>query len=349
LPLNVGPNTITTIVTAQDGSTTKTYTITVTRQPSTNATLALLQIGGQAISPTFATGTTGYTSTVANAITSIKVEAFTNSSVATLTINGNTVASGAASPALPLNVGSNTITTIVTAQDGVTKDTYTITVTRLPSTNATLALLQISGQTISPTFATGTTSYTSTVTNATTSVKAEAFTNDKNATITINGYAVTSGAASQALPLDVGDNAITTIVTAQDGSTTKTYTITVTRAIPSMNALYELISVAKPTDTVAIENDGIVVHQGVSPNGDGINDFLMIEGISSYPDNNLTIIDRNGTSIYQTKGYDNSTRIFDGHSNINGSMQLPGTYFYSLDYTVSGIIKHKTGYLILKY
>ena len=53
--------------------------------------------------------------------------------------------------------------------------------------------------------------------------------------------------------------------------------------------------------------------------------------------------------IYQTKGYDNSSKLFDGHSNINGKMQLPGTYFYSLDYAVKGQSVHKTGFIILKY
>jgi gliding motility-associated-like protein len=109
------------------------------------------------------------------------------------------------------------------------------------------------------------------------------------------------------------------------------------------------ISVTKPTDTVTIENDGVMVHQGVSPNGDGINDVLTIDGITAYPDSHLTIIDRNGTLIYQAKGYDNSSKAFDGHSGINGRMQQPGTYFYSLDYSVNGQNKHKTGYILLKY
>jgi len=91
------------------------------------------------------------------------------------------------------------------------------------------------------------------------------------------------------------------------------------------------------------------VHQGVSPNGDGINDFLAIDGITAYPDNKLTIIDRNGVMIFETKGYDNRSRIFDGHSSKNGVMQVPGTYFYSLDYTANGQDKHKTGFIILKY
>src|SRR5690606_34014361 len=51
-----------------------------------------------------------------------------------------------------------------------------------------------------------------------------------NATITVNGTAVTSGNASGAIALNVGSNTITTVVTAQDGTTTKTYTVTVNRA-----------------------------------------------------------------------------------------------------------------------
>jgi len=96
-------------------------------------------------------------------------------------------------------------------------------------------------------------------------------------------------------------------------------------------------------------NDGILVHQGVSPNGDGINDFLVIDGITQYPDNHLMIINLNGALVYQAKGYDNSNGVFDGHSNVNGRMQAPGTYFYALDYKVNGVLKHRTGYIVLKY
>jgi len=61
------------------------------------------------------------------------------------------------------------------------------------------------------------------------------------------------------------------------------------------------------------------------------------------------IINRNGALVFQAKGYDNSTRVFDGHSNLNGRMQDQGTYFYALDYNVNGVTKHKTGYIVLKY
>jgi gliding motility-associated-like protein len=151
----------------------------------------------------------------------------------------------------------------------------------------------------------------------------------------------------------VGSNVINIVVTAQDGVTTQTYSIVVTRATGALKSVIlpvqPEISVTKPTDTVAIENDGVMVHQGVSPNGDGINDFLTIDGISAYPNNRFTIIDRNGSLVYEVKGYDNSSRMFDGHSNINGKLQTPGTYFYSLDYVVNGQTKHKTGFIILKY
>jgi gliding motility-associated-like protein len=186
------------------------------------------------------------------------------------------------------------------------------------------------------------------VTNLTPTVTVTPTTADPNATIKVNGTAVASGTASASINLAVGPNTITTIVTAQDGTTLDTYTITVTRNVPGMNSIYEPVSVNK-TELPSMADDGIVVHQGVSPNGDGINDVFTIDGLSNYPDNKVTIMNRNGAIIYEAKGYDNSTKVFDGHSNKNGAMQLPGTYFYLLEYKVGGDTKRKTGYVILKW
>lgn len=94
--------------------------------------------------------------------------------------------------------------------------------------------------------------------------------------------------------------------------------------------------------------DDIVVHQALSPNGDGINEQLYIEGIKNYPDNSVTIVDRNGNNVFHVKNYDNSTRVFDGHSN-SGSLQQAGSYFYLVEYSDKGEKKRKTGYFILKY
>lgn len=98
-----------------------------------------------------------------------------------------------------------------------------------------------------------------------------------------------------------------------------------------------------------IINEGIVVHQGLSPNGDGINDVLIIDGLTAYPDNKLTIMNRSGVKIFEAKGYDNSSNVFNGHSSISGTMQQPGTYFYTLEYKKGEENKHKTGFIIIKY
>jgi gliding motility-associated-like protein len=346
----VGQNTITTIVTAEDGVTTKSYIITITRAPSTTATLSLLTISTGALSPAFATGTVSYAASVLNSTSSITVTPTVSDATATIKVNGIAVASGSASGAIALNAGTNIITTTVTAQDGITTKTYTITVTRAPSTNDNLSSLVLNKVgALTPAFTAATTSYTANVVNAFTSVTVTPKTSDATATVMINGTAVVSGGTSAAIALNVGANTITTVVTAQDGMTTKTYTVTLTRAGGPVNIPDASVSVTDPVGTPSFDDDVLIVHQGVSPNGDGINDFLQIDGILAYPDNKLTIMNRNGTPVFETKGYDNTTRVFDGHSNKTGAMQEPGTYFYALDYTVMGITKHKTGFIVLKY
>jgi len=348
ISLAVGPNTLTTVVTAQDGITILTYIITVTRAASSDATLSSLALSSGTISPAFSSGTTSYTASVVNATSVITITPITNNPTATVKVNGAAVSSGTASAGIPLNAGPNTITTIVTAQDGITTITYTVIVTRAPSSNATLANLTVSSGTLSPAFATGTNNYTDAVSNATSVITLTPATSDPNATIKVNGIAVTSGTASGSIALAAGANTINTVVTAQDGVSTRTYSIIVTRAGGPVNNPDQTISVEQ-TPAISMENDGIMVHQALSPNGDGINDFLVIDGIAAYPENRLTIINRNGALVFEAQGYDNTSKVFDGHSNKTGAMQVPGTYFYALDYSVNGVTKHKTGFIILKY
>jgi len=224
-----------------------------------------------------------------------------------------------------------------------------ISVTRL-SNNANLSNLKINSGNIalSPTFNYNTTGYAASVANTVSAVIVTPAVSDVNASVKINGIATPSGTASASLPLVVGANTITAVVTAQDGVTTKTYTITVTRATGPIADPLEVIGVEKPITSPRFD-DMITVQQAVSPNGDGMNDHLIIDGISNYPDNKLTIMNRSGQLVFEAKGYDNNTRVFDGHSSKTGARQLPGTYFYSLDYSVKGVVKHKTGFIVLKY
>jgi uncharacterized repeat protein (TIGR02543 family) len=224
----VGSNVIRTVVTAHDESTTSTYTVTVTRI-SNDATLSAITLSSGTLSPTFASGTESYTASVGHSVTSITLTPTRTQGNATITVNGTAVTSGSASGSIALNVGSNSITVVVTAQDGTTTKSYSVIVTRAGSADATLSSLALSTGTLSPTFSSGTESYTASVINSVTSVTVTPARTQANATITVNGTAVTSGSASGSISLNVGSNTISVVVTAQDGSTTKSYTVTLTR------------------------------------------------------------------------------------------------------------------------
>jgi hypothetical protein len=128
--------------------------------------------------------------------------------------------------------------TIVAGAPGVSSSRGAAYVFIQPSSNADLSNLGLSSGTLNPAFASSTTSYTATVANSVTSITVTPSMSDANATIQVrvNGgtyTTVASGSASGALALNVGGNPIDVKVTAQDGTTTKTYTVMVTRA-PSL-------------------------------------------------------------------------------------------------------------------
>ncbi|MEK7952612.1 cadherin-like beta sandwich domain-containing protein [Luteolibacter soli] len=106
------------------------YSSTVTfTAPSNVATLSSLSLDVAALSPSFNSATLSYTATVPYFYSSVTVSPTRTQANATLTVNGTTVASGN-NISIPLTTGSNTITIVVTAQDGTTTRTYTIAVTK---------------------------------------------------------------------------------------------------------------------------------------------------------------------------------------------------------------------------
>jgi sugar lactone lactonase YvrE len=124
-----------------DGTTsTSGGTFTTMSAMSTNADLGGLTLSSGTLSPTFASATTSYTASVANATASITVTPTLAQPDATISvrIKGGTyapVTSGSSSGELPLAIGSNTIEVRVTAQDGVTYKIYTVTLTVSSSNN----------------------------------------------------------------------------------------------------------------------------------------------------------------------------------------------------------------------
>ena len=105
-----------------------------------------------------------------------------------------------------------------------------------PATDATLSGLTLSGVTLAPAFDPATTGYTADVGNGVTETTVTPTANDDGATyvVKLGGVADAGGTVS----LAVGSNVITVEVTAEDGSTTRSYTATVTRAGPPLTASF---------------------------------------------------------------------------------------------------------------
>ena len=110
----------------------------------------------------------------------------------------------------------------------------------VPSSDADLSALSLAdaeGNAVSiGAFAAATTSYTASVDNDVEEVTVTATANDAGATFAIAPADADSETAGRQVELSVGETAITVTVTAEDGSTTKEYAITVTRAAVANNA-----------------------------------------------------------------------------------------------------------------
>lgn len=91
------------------------------------------------------------------------------------------------------------------------------------------------------------------------------------------------------------------------------------------------------TDTVTIFIDSLgacdlVIYHGITPNGDGHNDFWYIDGISNFANNVVTIFNRWGDKIWDGVGYNNKTVRWEGQA-FNGSKVPDGTYYYVIELT----------------
>ncbi|WP_306354297.1 gliding motility-associated C-terminal domain-containing protein, partial [Flavobacterium sp. '19STA2R22 D10 B1'] len=106
-------------------------------------------------------------------------------------------------------------------------------------------------------------------------------------------------------------------------------------------------------DCIVLPACTIKVYNAVSPDGDGRNDFFMIDGILCFPKNTVEIYNRWGVRVYEAEGYDNNTKAFRGYSDgrvtVNRASELPeGTYYYILKYQKEdGSTTEKAGYLYI--
>ncbi|WP_293304835.1 gliding motility-associated C-terminal domain-containing protein [Pedobacter sp. UBA5917] len=96
----------------------------------------------------------------------------------------------------------------------------------------------------------------------------------------------------------------------QPGFISNTATISATEFDPKLS---------NNTSTDNKQISALHVHNVFTPNGDGKNDTFFIDNLNSFEFNELTVINRYGSTVYQEKDYKN---------NWEGSGLSDGTYFY---------------------
>jgi hypothetical protein len=99
----------------------------------TDASLRALAPQGLTLAPVFSPAVVSYSVTVSHEVTQVVLAFAVNQPGATLRFNGVTLGSNAMTATADLQPGANTLALDVTALDGNTRRTYTVTVTRAPA------------------------------------------------------------------------------------------------------------------------------------------------------------------------------------------------------------------------
>jgi len=192
--LVIGENTLTVIVTAVDEETIAEYVFTLFVLDNTNVTLSTFTVDGEPVED-------GAQVNLAPLTTEVSVFVETTDLNATFEVTGGT----------DLVVGDNELLVAVTAADGETTAEYTVTLTVLPNTDAS-ADVTVNGEAAVD-------GSVFTYLWDVTSVVVEVVTGDVDATVSVEGGA----------DLEVGANDLVVSVTAADGETVNTFTITLNR------------------------------------------------------------------------------------------------------------------------
>ena len=272
-----GDNVIKVKVTAADGNTTQTYTVTVTRAAATDTTAPTLTSASVARSGSSTTlwfsedldlpsGTTlsataqgAFSLTTDSGQQEIReiLRGFGTMGARSLIVHHSKIYSGetvvvsydqsAASADAIADAAGNEVVDFTTGSGGVPAVTNSSTqvAPSTDATDATLSALTVTGGGSNlVTFVSGTTTYTAMVASTVTEVTLTPTKNNTGATIEyLDGDDATLAdagtAAGHQVAVAEGANVIKVKVTAADGNTTQTYTVTVTRAAPDTPSPYD--------------------------------------------------------------------------------------------------------------
>jgi gliding motility-associated-like protein len=96
------------------------------------------------------------------------------------------------------------------------------------------------------------------------------------------------------------------------------------------------------SDTLIILVNDLRIPTGFSPNGDGVNDLWVINGIENFSESALKIFTRWGNQVYSSDNYLNEWAGI----NVDGSPLSDDTYYYSLDLGTAG--GQYRGFVVIK-
>ncbi|WGK94385.1 MULTISPECIES: putative Ig domain-containing protein [Flavobacterium] len=340
LPAGLSLNTATGAITGTPTAVTASATYTITATNTGGSTTATINITVNDIAPTTLTYIgSPFTYTKGTAITAI----------AAPTNGGGTVVSYSVSPALPAGLSLNTTTGAITGTPtAVVSTIFVITATN--SAGSTFAVINISVKDIAPSALTYIGSpFTYTKGTAITAIAAP----------TNSGGIPTSYAVSPALPAGLNLNTTTGEITGIPlmSATAFNYTI---KASNSGGSTISIINIKVESQLEDTDRDGINdtddncpfisnsnqkdsnangigdvcdttelnLSQAFTPNGDGVNDYWVIDTIENYPNSRVYVFDSKGNKIFEAKNYQN-----------NWQPQLKsGSYYFQIDLNGDAVV-----------
>ncbi|RYF52887.1 MAG: cadherin-like beta sandwich domain-containing protein, partial [Cytophagaceae bacterium] len=285
--LNIGANTFDIKVTAEETAISQTYTLNITRLSNNAAAAFTLSANAKLAGVGTGPATRNYKTSVDANATSIMVKPKSDDPNATVTVNGRAVDRSTFSEPVQLTEQTTMINMESTAADGITKITYSIAVSRNGSNNADLDVALSTKSILYQTTGTAQVNYRTTVDAGTESLTVIPKSVDANATVTVNGVVVPRGRKSDLIDLPGATTIINVRITAQDGVSTRSYSIAVNKT-GSNNARMDFAISGKPvleplsagpaqenySTTVAVGTSSITI----TPKFEDANATVIIDG-----------------------------------------------------------------------
>jgi len=343
--LNVGETTITVDVTAENEVATDVYKIVATRlQPKVDATLKSLEVkdqDGKKIDIKFNTKKLVYELDVPYATSAVLLTPTANDAdVFSIVVNGTNIPSGTETNKLALTHSTvNTISIAVTAQDETSTLTYQLNINREPpSSDAMLKALTVKGMTLSPNFFTSTFSYKTEADDKTTEAVVTATPNYAGAKVTVNNMKVENGKAAPAILLTQRDMTITVVVTAEDGTTTSTYTIKIKKNLTPKSSNADLKSLTIPNSQMMPEFKPSITTYNVAV--DQLTDFVELKPVPA--NSKATMVVKAGSKEIGDNNKNYSSAIKDGANKFTIEVtaedgQAKKTYEITVNRNVKGM------------